>query len=58
MAGLIYGLITWPEDSEKTAEFAIAASCLKHSITGDINLTKVNDIMALVNGSNGGRVIR
>lgn len=58
MAGLIYGLIKWPDDSEKVTEFALAASCLKHSIAGDINLSLVNDIMALVNGSNGGRVIR
>jgi 2-dehydro-3-deoxygluconokinase len=58
MAGLIYGLMNWPENPEKTAEYAIAASCLKHSIAGDVNLALANDIKALTDGSNGGRVIR
>lgn len=58
MAGLIYGLITWPESYQDTLEYAVAASCLKHSIPGDINLSSVNDITALMNGASGGRVIR
>jgi 2-dehydro-3-deoxygluconokinase len=58
MAGLIYGLINWPEDPKKTGEYALAASCLKHSIAGDINLASADDIKALMNGSTGGRVIR
>jgi 2-dehydro-3-deoxygluconokinase len=58
MAGLIYGLINWPKDPKKTVEYALAGSCLKHSIAGDINLASVNDITALMNGSTGGRVIR
>jgi 2-dehydro-3-deoxygluconokinase len=58
MAGLIYGLTSWPDDSQKTVEYALAASCLKHSIAGDINLASANDILALMNGSSGGRVIR
>lgn len=58
MAGLIYGLITWPESYQKTLEYAVAASCLKHSIPGDINLSSVNDVTALMNGASGGRVIR
>jgi 2-dehydro-3-deoxygluconokinase len=39
-------------------EYALAASCLKHSIAGDINLASADDITALMNGSTGGRVIR
>jgi len=58
MAGLIYGLITWPESYQETLEYAVAASCLKHSIPGDINLSSVNDVTALMNGASGGRVIR
>lgn len=58
MAGLIYALINWPEDPQKTVEYALAASCLKHSIAGDINLASADDITALMNGSTGGRVIR
>ncbi|WP_163397406.1 sugar kinase [Flavobacterium fluviatile] len=58
MAGLIYGLTTWPDEPQKTVEYAIAASCLKHSIAGDINLSTINDISALMDGATGGRVIR
>ena len=58
MAGIIYGLITWPEDQQNALEFAIAATCLKHSISGDINLATVNEIQALMAGSGGGRVSR
>jgi 2-dehydro-3-deoxygluconokinase len=58
MAGIIYGLITWPEDHQTALEFAVAATCLKHSISGDINLATVNEINALMNGLGGGRVSR
>jgi 2-dehydro-3-deoxygluconokinase len=58
MAGIIYGLITWPNDYQTALEFAVAATCLKHSISGDINLATVNEIKALMGGSGGGRVSR
>jgi len=58
MAGIIYGLITWPDDHQTALEFAVAATCLKHSISGDINLATVNEIKALMGGSGGGRVSR
>lgn len=58
MAGIIYGLITWPEDHQTALEFAVAATCLKHSISGDINLATVNEIKALMGGAGGGRVSR
>jgi 2-dehydro-3-deoxygluconokinase len=58
MAGIIYGLITWAEDHQTALEFAVAATCLKHSISGDINLATVNEIQALMSGSGGGRVSR
>ncbi|TDD95491.1 sugar kinase [Flavobacterium cellulosilyticum] len=58
MAGIIYGLITWPEDHQMALEYAVAATCLKHSISGDINLATVNEIKALVSGAGGGRVSR
>lgn len=58
MAGIIYGLITWPEDHQTALEFAVAATCLKHSISGDINLVTVSEIKALMNGLGGGRVSR
>lgn len=58
MAGIIYGLITWPEDYQMALEFAVAATCLKHSISGDINLATVSEIKALMGGAGGGRVSR
>lgn len=58
MAGIIFGMIQWPDDSQYALEFAIAASCLKHSIVGDINLATVEEIKALMNGASGGRVLR
>jgi 2-dehydro-3-deoxygluconokinase len=48
MAGIIYGMIQWPDDSQAALEFATAASRLKHSIVGDINLATV-EIKALMN---------
>ncbi|WP_310379981.1 sugar kinase [Flavobacterium sp.] len=58
MAGLIYGLLEWTNDTQSALEFATAASCLKHSIAGDINLATVSEIKSLMMGSGGGRVSR
>ncbi len=41
MGGLIYGLLTYPDNDQKALEFAVAASCLKHSIKGDYNQVTV-----------------
>ncbi len=37
MGGLIYGLLQYPEDDQNALDFAVAASCLKHTIKGDAN---------------------
>ena len=58
MAGIIYGLINWPDDHQSALEFAVAATCLKHSISGDINLSTAKEIKALMSGQGGGRVSR
>lgn len=58
MAGVIYGMTQWPDDFQGTLEFATAASCLKHSIVGDINMASVEEVKALMNGTSGGRVVR
>ena len=58
MAGIIYGLINWPDDHQSALEFAVAATCLKHSISGDINLSTAEEIKALMSGLGGGRVSR
>ncbi|MEP6508353.1 MAG: sugar kinase [Gemmatimonadales bacterium] len=56
-AGLIYGLNTYADDAS-ALEFAVAASCLKHSIPGDYNRVGVGDVEALMNGDASGRVQR
>ena len=58
MAGIIYGMLQWPDDSQTALEFATAASCLKHSIVGDINLATVEEVVALMGGASGSRVVR
>ena len=56
-AGLIYGLHTGMDD-ESALNFAVAASCLKHSISGDVNLTTVSEAQRLAGGDASGRVQR
>ena len=58
MGGLIYGLITYPQDDQKALEFAVAASCLKHTIYGDYNLVTVSEVENLMKGDGSGRVSR
>ena len=57
-AGLILGLLEYPDDEAYALEFATAASCLKHSIPGDFNLTKRAEVEALCKGDGSGRVQR
>jgi 2-dehydro-3-deoxygluconokinase len=56
-AGLIYGLMTM-ESHQDALEFAVAASCLKHSIPGDFNRFSRDEVNALVKGGGSGRVQR
>lgn len=56
-AGLIYAL-THDMTGQEAIEFAVAASCLKHSIEGDYNLVSINEVLSLANGSGSGRVQR
>ena len=55
--GLIYGLNHY-EDKQSALEFAVAASCLKHSIIGDFNRVTVSDVTKLMGGDGTGRVQR
>ena len=57
MAGLIYGLLTYRDD-QKALDFAVAASCLKHTIYGDANLVTVEEVEKLMGGDASGRVSR
>jgi 2-dehydro-3-deoxygluconokinase len=55
--GLIHGLLHKPSHQE-ALEFAVAASCLKHSIPGDFNRFSAAEVDALVQGGGSGRVQR
>jgi 2-dehydro-3-deoxygluconokinase len=56
-AGLIYGLTKY-EGKEDALAFAVAASCLKHSISGDFNRVSVSEVEKLMSGDGSGRVQR
>jgi len=56
-AGLIYAL-GQKKSAQDTIEFAVAASCLKHSVSGDFNLVKLSEVEALLGGDGSGRVQR
>ena len=55
--GLIYALSQGYNDQD-AINFAVAASCLKHTIEHDFNQVKVDEVLALMNGSGSGRVQR
>jgi 2-dehydro-3-deoxygluconokinase len=58
-AGLIFALQSRHyADPQSAIRFAVAASCLKHSISGDFNLTSEGEVAALMKGSGSGRVQR
>ena len=57
MGGLIYGLLTYSND-QQALNFAVAASCLKHTIYGDFNQVSVDEVEKLISGDASGRVAR
>ena len=58
MGGLIYGLLTYADDDQRALDFAVAASCLKHTVYGDFNLVTAAEVETLMKGDGSGRVIR
>ena len=58
MGGLIYGLLKYPDDDQNALDFAVAASCLKHTIKGDANLVTISEVEKLMGGDASGRVAR
>lgn len=58
MGGLVYGMIAYPGDNQKALDFAVAASCLKHTIYGDANLATIAEVKQLMGGDASGRVSR
>jgi len=55
--GLIYGLASGM-DNQSALEFAVAASCLKHTVEGDFNAMSVEEVITLMKGDASGRVQR
>ncbi|MEN1784836.1 MAG: sugar kinase [Bacteroidota bacterium] len=58
MGGLIYGILTYGNNDQRALDFAVAASCLKHTIKGDANLVTVAEVEKLMSGDASGRVSR
>jgi len=58
MGGLIYGLLKYDGDDQSALDFAVAASCLKHTIKGDANLVTIQEVEKLMGGDASGRVAR
>ena len=58
MGGLIYGLISYKDNKQKALDFAVAASCHKHTIKGDFNQVSKEEVLSLLNGDSSGRVKR
>ena len=56
-SGLIYSLLN-KSNTKEALEFAVAASCLKHSIPGDFNLVTINEVEKLMKSGGSGRVER
>lgn len=56
-AGLIYAVLSGMADAD-ALEFAVAASCLKHTIEGDFNIVSVDEVKKLAGGDGSGRVQR
>lgn len=58
MGGLIYGLIHHADHQQKALDFAVAACCLKHTISGDYNLATKAEVEKMANGDQTGIVSR
>lgn len=58
VGGLIYGLRAYGADQAKALAFAIAASCLKHTVFGDFNAVSVAEVEKIMGGDVSGRVAR
>ena len=58
MGGLIYGLVKYPNNDQTALNFATAASSLKHTIVGDVNMVTADEVEKLMNGDASGRIAR
>jgi len=57
-AGLIYGILKFGDDLQRILNFAVAASCLKHTVFGDSNIASVAEVEKIMSGIVSGRVSR
>lgn len=57
-AGIIFGFLKYNDDYQKILNFAVSASCLKHTIYGDFNLVSIDEVLKLMGGDTSGRVSR
>ncbi|MCD6535490.1 MAG: sugar kinase [Thaumarchaeota archaeon] len=57
-AGLIYGILHFGDDKQKIINFAVALSCLKHTIYGDTCVVKLEEVERLMKGITTGRIVR
>lgn len=58
MGGLIFGLLSKPNNFQYAIDFAAAACCLKHSISGDYNLVSITEVEKLISGNEAALVAR
>lgn len=58
MGGLIYGLLEYKNNYQKALNFAVAACCLKHTISGDYNLVTLKEVENMAGGNTSGLVSR
>ncbi|NOU59716.1 sugar kinase [Marinifilum caeruleilacunae] len=56
MAGLIYGFLNYPENDQQIIDFAVAASCIKHTVYGDVNLASIAEVEKLMQGHLHGKI--
>jgi 2-dehydro-3-deoxygluconokinase len=56
--GLIYGLLTYKNDLQKVLNFAVATSCLKHTVPGDSCIIRKDEVEKLMEGIISGRISR
>ncbi len=57
-AGMIYGLANYPTDDQRALDFAVAASTLKNTISGDYNLVDADEVKKLAGGADSGSISR
>ena len=58
MGGLVYGLVNDKNNKQRALDIAVAACCLKHTISGDYNLITLDEIEKLISGDFSGKVSR